>query len=738
MRKANWKKGMSIVLTSALVCGTTGITAFAQEETPVSALTGGAAVKAKEWNLVKEPQPVELSDKDKEQLSKEETVYVIANADGSPQKLIVSDWLKNAAGMREISDTTELTDVSDVKGNLSFQKTSGNLGVWDSDGNDIYYQGSIQKALPVDMKVTYRLDGKNISPEELAGKSGKVTIRFDYDNRQKEKVKVGEKEEELYVPFVILTSLILDNDNFHNIEVSNGKIINDGERTIVMGYAMPGLKENLDIQSEDFDIDELELSDYVELTADATDFELATTLTVATNEIFGDMDVDMQDKMDDLSDDMDELQDAMQQLMDGTSDLYDGVLELYDGTDELYDGMGELDDGAKELYDGTGSLKSGAGELVAGVNSLVTGLDTLNSKSSELMAGATQVYQALLAQANQVMGADPTIAVALNQVITGKVQAGVLTQEEARYLQTQMAGGLTIDNCGKVTNLLLKALGGTTRAALPSLQKEALALPVQESDAKLFETPDMVEETPNDEGKDSEETEESPAEKDSEDVKSEEEGAEDEAVSTEDGDGTEEEGKATEEQMAEKEMLVQDEGMVHADVQAKEVIPVQADAGEPAAQADFSGLAAQLKALAGYDSFYQGLKAYTSGVAQADQGAKALLEGAKKLSKGAGDLRDGAKKLKDGTQELKDGGQELKDGVVELRDGSLELKDGTVEFNDEGIQKLVDLMDGDLQELNDRFEATKEAAKAYKSFAGISDEMQGKVKFIYKTAAVEK
>ena len=168
---------------------------------------------------------------------------------------------------------------------LDFRQKEGSLGVWDAAGNDIYYQGNIQKELPVDMKITYCLNGREISPEELAGQSGRVKIRFDYTNRQKESVMVGEKEEELYVPFVLLTGLVLDNESFRNIEVSNGKIINDGERTVVMGYAMPGLKDNFDIGSEDFDVEELDIPDYVEMTADVTDFELATTLTVATNEI---------------------------------------------------------------------------------------------------------------------------------------------------------------------------------------------------------------------------------------------------------------------------------------------------------------------------------------------------------------------------------------------------------------------------------------------------------------------
>lgn len=704
------KKGLSVAVASALVCGSLGVSVYAQEET-VPTLAGGVSVQTMERGVLQKPKSVTLSDQDKEQLSKEETVYVIANADGSPQKLIVSDWLKNAAGMSTVADATELTNVSNIKGQESFQKKAGNLGVWDAEGNDIYYQGSIQKALPVDMKITYQLDGKTVSPEELAGQSGKVVIRFDYDNKQKEKVQVGEKEEELYVPFVILTGMVLDNEHFRNIQVSNGKVINDGERTMVMSYAMPGLKENLDTGSEDFDIEELEISDYVELTADVENFELATTLTVATNEIFGDMDVNMQDKMDELSGDMDELQDAMTKLMDGTSDLYDGVGELYDGTVDLDDGAQKLDDGAKKLKDGTGSLKSGAGELVNGVNTLVSGLEKLTKSNDTLVGGVKQVFQSGLDTANN----NSLIQTAVPVILPGQTK-------------------LTVENYSAFSakvKTLLKQLGVTTQVTAEPAAEE-----MEEPEETASDSESAKEEKPEEDNTLKENTGEEAGEETEEDAAPEQTEAEDSQLQTEQETDTDTE-KEEEEDTAEQ-----------ASVESKKQIQVQAAPDQNAAmqqimaalsnpqtQAQVQAMLAQLD---GLNQLYQGVLQYTAGVTQAYNGSKTLLDGAKKLNSGASELQDGAGELKDGTSELKDGTLKLKDGVTELRDGSLELKDGTVEFNEEGIEKLVNMLNGDLQDLNDRFEATKEAARAYKSFAGISDEMQGKVKFIYKTAAIEK
>lgn len=736
MRKLRkeWKRNVSVVMTALLVCGSVGIPAEASETE--SWIRSNALKAIQRLDPEVKTEEVTLSNQDKKQLEKEETVYVIANADGSPQKLIVSDWLKNAMGKDALEDTTELTNIVNVKGDEGFQKKEGSLGVWDAAGNDIYYQGSIQKELPVDMKITYRLNDKVVSPEELAGQSGKVNIRFDYTNRQKESVLVGEQEEELYVPFVLLTSMVLDNESFHNIEISNGKVINDGERTIVMGYAMPGLKDNLDIGSEDFDVEELDIPDYVELTADVTDFELATTLTVATNEIFGDMDFDTQEKMDDLTADMDELEDAMNELMDGTAELYDGVLELYDGTEELTDGVEELNDGARELRDGASSLKSGAGELVDGINQLVTGLNALTAQNDALVGAATQVFNSLLKQATDGLKAQmPAVNAMLSSILPS------LPPEQAAAIQKEVGGLMTVING---TGLTIQNYATVLDGMIGLFQKlpTSTVISFQEMVPETLEIKEE-EQLPEDENEDPVQEEEIKEEQEVpvENPKEEEQENQEQEEQQEDQEQQEQQEQEEEVPKEQTQKPAEEEQDAQAVVQAKETAIVK----EATIQKGVSGgasLVEQLKDLKGqldgYSQFYQGLQAYTAGVAQANQGAQALLDGAKKLSAGTSELKDGTEKLKDGTHELKDGSQELKDGVMELRDGSKELKDGTIEFNDEGIQKLLDMFNGDLKELSDRLNAVKSAAKEYQSFSGISDGVQGNVRFIYKTAAIEK
>ena len=360
-----------IAVAAAGVIAGTGVTAAAfgtANKTEDTENTSAASSQVAETTEQKKP-------------SKDETVYVLANADGSVKKIIVSDWIKNNGG-KTVSDKTELSDIENVKGDESYVMDTDNMREWNADGKDIYYQGTISKALPVDLKVSYELDGKPVSAESLAGKSGKVTIRFDYTNNQYKNVSIDGKNTKIYVPFVMLTGLLLDNDIFTNVEISNGKIINDGDRIIAVGFALPGMQENLNLSR-----DKVDIPDFVEITADVNNFALSNTLTVAANSIISDLDVSKLDSADDLQASLTELSSAMSKLLDGSSELYGGLSELLLKSNELISGVDKLANGASALSDGAAALSAGLSELVSNN-------DTLN-------AGAKQVFDTLLSTVSQ-------------------------------------------------------------------------------------------------------------------------------------------------------------------------------------------------------------------------------------------------------------------------------------------------------------------------------------------------
>ena len=308
--------------------------------------------------------------------------------------MIVSDHLINDGNKDTIEDASDLKDIENVKGDETFKQDGSKL-TWQADGNDIYYQGTSTKETPVSQTITYSLDGKEVKPEELAGKSGKVTIRFDYTNNETVKTKIDGKEEEIYVPFAAISGMVLD-DSFSNVKVTNGKVISDGKNNIVVGYALPGLKESLDVDDSDFDGD-VSIPDYVEVTADVENFSLSTTMTVvmnATNFISKDGDADLSevdDMLDTLTDATDQLKDGSGELADGVDTLKSKMGEFKDGVGTLKNGIKDYTDGASTLSTGIGTLKSGVDTLAGSVPTLISGVGTLKDGSASAAKGASSL-----------------------------------------------------------------------------------------------------------------------------------------------------------------------------------------------------------------------------------------------------------------------------------------------------------------------------------------------------------
>ena len=681
--------------------------------------------------------------------TKDETVYVLAGADGSIQKIIVSDWIKNALGAASITDSTGLSDIENVNGNESYT-ISGNAKVWDAQGNDIYYSGNIEKELPVGMTVTYTLDGKKVSTDEIAGKTGKVSIRFDYDNRQYEMVKIDGKEEKIYVPFALLTGMLLDNEHFRNVEVTNGKIINDGDRTAVVGIALPGLQENLGISK-----DKLNIPDYVEITADASDFSFGMTVTIATNELFNNLDTSKIDSVDDLTGSIGELSNGMKQLLDGSSALYGGLTTLLDKSKELVSGINQLDDGAKALKNGAVSVDDGAGQLKAGAAELASGLNTLKGNNDTLNGGAKQVFETLLSTAETQIKAGgisvPTLTIdnyvqVLTDVINSLDETSVYNQalaqvtaavEENRPLISQQVTAAVKE---QVETQVIATVQEQVSAGIVSVVREQVADQVI-STATGMNKSDY--EAAVSDGSIPEETQNAvfaaiDAQMQSDDVKA----LIEENITAK---MASDEIKSTIKANTDAQMQTDDVQKTISDnveLQVKQAISENMESDEvqsklAAASEGAKSIISLKTSLDSYNAFYIGLLTYTGGVASAADGAEKLASGASDLKDGTAQLKDGASALYDGILQLKNGTPALVDGVTQLKDGAMQLNDGLKKLNEEGIQKIIDLVDGDLNGIVARLKATIDVSKNYRNFAGISDDMDGQVKFIYRTDEIK-
>ena len=330
--------------------------------------------------------PVSAAEKKETKVDKSETVYVNANADGSVDKITVSDWLKNHGRSDALEDFSNLTNIKNVKGDETFTQNADGSIVWDSKGNDIYYQGETNEELPVTMKVSYYLDGEKMDPKDMAGKSGEVKIRFDYYNNSNETVKVKGKKYNIKTPFTMVTGMILSSDVFSNIEVKNGKVISDGDKSVVVGLAFPGLKSSLNLASYD-KLEDVDIPDYVEVTAKADKFELALTATAATTGTLKNIDTSDINDVDDLKENMDKLTDATDKLIDGSEALSEGMGTLSSSAGEYTKGVSTANAGVKQLVSGLNTLNSKSSQLESGVESLNEGLKALKKGTKALNSG---------------------------------------------------------------------------------------------------------------------------------------------------------------------------------------------------------------------------------------------------------------------------------------------------------------------------------------------------------------
>lgn len=330
--------------------------------------------------------PVSAAEKKETKVDKSETVYVNANADGSVDKITVSDWLKNHGSSDALEDFSNLTNIKNVKGDETFTQNADGSIVWDSKGNDIYYQGETNEELPVTMKVSYYLDGEKMDPKDMAGKSGEVKIRFDYYNNSNETVKVKGKKYNIKTPFTMVTGMILSSDVFSNIEVKNGKVISDGDKSVVVGLAFPGLKSSLNLASYD-KLEDVDIPDYVEVTAKADKFELALTATAATTGTLKNIDTSDLNDVDDLKENMDKLTDATDKLIDGSEALSEGMGTLSSSAGEYTKGVSTANAGVKQLVSGLNTLNSKSSQLESGVESLNEGLKALKKGTKALNSG---------------------------------------------------------------------------------------------------------------------------------------------------------------------------------------------------------------------------------------------------------------------------------------------------------------------------------------------------------------
>ena len=326
----------------------------------------------------------------KSSFSKSETVYAVMNGDGSIKSTTVSEHLYSASGLANVTDKTTLTDIQNTESDAEFTQNGEEL-VWNTNDTDVYYKGNTDKALPIDVKVTYALDGQEAALEDIIGKSGHLTVTVNLKNNETGTVNVNGKDRTIVTPLITAVGVILGGDA-SNMTAEHGMIESAAKSSVAAFVTLPGVKDSLSGLLPD-EVDSIEdyLQDTVTVEADVEDFTCpqvmvacaTSTAALGTSNVF-----DLS-SINDLTDGINQLNDAMSQLMDGASQLVDGTSQLAGGVLALLDGANTLNNGAAALDDGLGQLTNG--------------LDTLSANNAALNAGAQQVADGVLASANKTL-----------------------------------------------------------------------------------------------------------------------------------------------------------------------------------------------------------------------------------------------------------------------------------------------------------------------------------------------
>lgn len=624
-----------------------------------------------------------------QKISKDESVFVNADESGATTKITVSNWLKNAGIQGTLQDETELKDIQNVKGEETFTQ-EGDIVKWNAGSEDIYYQGTTDKELPVGVEIQYELDGKEISAKDLLGKSGKLTMKVTYRNHSKTTQTIEGEEQEMYTPFVMATGVILPDDKFTNVEVEHGKMINEGSNSIVVGFGMPGMAESLDLEGEDAD----KIPDGFTITAEVTDFSIGNTFTFASASMLSDLELDDIDDLDDLEENLKKLVDSSDDLVQGSQKLSEKMGELVDKFEDYQDGEKELNKGIKNLAKGGETLQKGVKEYTDGVDSLAKGTQSYVNGAKQVTEGNQKLYEAVKNMPSSYKEfsdgiqaytkgvdtlAEPTTA---NQLTSGAdaVIGGIGTLNENLG---------TLESSYDNYKLIADGLKAQAAQIEDPTQKATILAYVQKLE-ELYQG----------------------------------QKASVGALVT-----------ATNAESQLKTGASQVSAGIKKVISGAQEISQNSSALRSADQKMTSSIGTLTESV---KKLSEGSKTLSSNDRKLLAGAKKILKASKSVKSGSKELIQGAGKLKKGSSQLHTATGKVADGITKLQKGAGDLYEGMNIFDREGIQKLNQVYEEDMKTMKNRLEKLVDMSKDYTNFSGISEGMDGNVKFVIETAEVKK
>ena len=714
---------------------------------------------------------------------KTETVYAVLNGDGSLSDIVVSGWLHNDSGIKNLKEKLNLTDVKNVKTDEVPEDNNGEY-TWNSDSNDIYYQGKSTEQLPVTMQITYELDGKQLSQKELKGKSGHLKINIHLKNVNSETKRINGKNVIIHPFFVAGGMLSLDNDHYSNTTCDQGKIVADGSKQMLVFAAVPGLKDTLDSADLSKVSDQLSIGDDINIECDVTDCDELKLMMGMSNEEDISGILDEGDSIEELTNGIAKLMDADDQLVDGSQKLADGTQQLITESEPLTSSSGSI----RTLSDGVLTLNSGALRLKAALAQYTGGVGQLNDGVNALYAipdGANKISLGMTTPVEEgkpessLTGGAAALTAGL-QNMKQQVDAG-LSSENVTAMMKQLDTAISTLNGLKVTltrdagtlNELKETLSTATEqltglktvmtefvgSSADSLQASVSAIntSIDCIDSALANIPDDGTDTGAKttliNSKAALETQKATLE------------AQLKVLSGNDA------GLSAQLQQA-AQTLSQMNTTIDSSLKklaglGKDVDDAIATMGELKTTLEAS--TSQLGALAnmkdtmdaGFDQLIEGSQKISAGIDQVNTGVQALAEQSKtgidkvktatsQLASNNEALNEGMASLQTGTQtvanqsdsfnQLADGLDSLKDAFVTLNDGAQQLADGQKQFRQDGLDQLkekVDLTVDEVEMLKEIMDEIKSMNMQYKEYAGNNPDMDVTTRYVFRTKTSE-
>lgn len=607
--------------------------------------------------------------------TKDETVYTNVKSNGEQYQTIVTDHLINEEDEKLLKDMTNLLNIENTSGDEKFTQDGESL-VWEADSNDIYYKGETNQELPVKLNIKYELDGKEISSDEIAGKSGKVKITISFENKEEHEVQINGKTEKMYTPFVVATGTYINNDNNKNIEVTNGKAIDDGSKTMVVGLTFPGMQESLNI-----DKDTLEIPTSIEITMETTNFEMNNIINYTTPKLIEDSELDIFSKLDDIYSKVETLQSASKQIENGAKTLSDGTTTYVEKSEEFNQALNKFSNGVSSANTSYSSIDTGIKNLNAQVPDL-----TLGTKSLSDNLGA--VNNGVKTMSDMLDGSQES----MNNLKTGAQNiSGGLTQLSAAMKTTDYTEQINKINSQIDTNQkMITTLNTTTEQLNKVLEDTTLS----EAAAQAIKAQITANQS---------------------------------TIAT-----------LTADNVYLNNMITSlNASNTQIEKLKQQVDTLAKGAGD--VSEGVNGLLKQVGALnTNIKGLYTNTGKMAAGANKLYQGTLGLEAGTTKLAQGSEQMKAGLSTINTSSQALYSANNQLVEGAKTIQSGASELAKGTAEFNKTGIDVICNYVTGDLKNLETRAEKLKELSDEYNTFTKLDDENKGKVKFITIVDSIKK